>query len=107
MLIADAMTPEPMRPGWPESLRFAMLRLPIQRTLSVDERFAAAAARPAIYPELIIIDHGKAFASDAVKDACRIRGLSTGPEPVPGADAGRVAGHQPRRGGHRQPHLQR
>ncbi len=76
MLIADAMTPEPMRPGWPESLRFAMLRLPIQRTLSVDERFAAAAARPVIYPELIIIDHGKAFASDAVKDACRRHGIT-------------------------------
>lgn len=57
MLIADAMTPEPMRPGWPESLRFAMLRLPLQRILSLDERFAAAAARPVIYPELIVIDY--------------------------------------------------
>lgn len=76
MLIADAMTPEPMRPGWPESLRFVMLRLPVQRVLSADERFAAAAARPVIYPELIVIDHGKAFASDAVKDACRRHGIT-------------------------------
>ncbi len=29
-----------------------------------------------VYPELIVIDHGKAFASDAVKDACRRYGIT-------------------------------
>jgi transposase InsO family protein len=76
LLIGDAMTPEPMRPGWPDSLRHAMLRLPVQRVLSADERFAAAAARPVIYPETIVIDHGKAFASEAVKDVCRRYGIT-------------------------------
>ena len=76
MVIADALTPEPMRPGWPDSVRHAMLRLPCQPLLSQDERFAAAAARPVMFPEVIVIDHGKAFASDAVKNVCRRYGIT-------------------------------
>jgi transposase InsO family protein len=75
-LIGDAMTPEPMRPGWPDKLRHATLKLACEPLLSLDERFAAAAARPVVFPEKIIIDHGKAFASQAVKDACRRYGIS-------------------------------
>ncbi len=75
-LIGDAMTPEPMRPGWPDKLRHSVLKLACEPLLSLDERFAAAAARPVVYPEKIIIDHGKAFASQAVKDACRRYGIS-------------------------------
>ncbi|MFD3935841.1 transposase [Streptomyces sp. NPDC058611] len=76
MVIADSMLPEPMRPGWPESLRHKMLRLPCEPLLSLDERFAAAAARPVIFPEAIVIDHGKAFASQAVKNVCRRYGIT-------------------------------
>jgi putative transposase len=75
-LIGDAMTPEPMRPGWPDKLRHATLKLACEPLLSLDERYAAAAARPVVFPEKIIIDHGKAFASQAVKDACRRYGIS-------------------------------
>ncbi|MGI5238708.1 integrase [Dactylosporangium sp. CA-139066] len=76
LVIADALTPEPMRPGWPDSVRHAMLRLACQPLLSQDERFAAAAARPVIFPETIIIDHGKAFASETVKNVCRRYGIT-------------------------------
>lgn len=75
-LIGDAMTPEPMRPGWPDKLRHSALKLACEPLLSLDERFAAAAARPVVFPEKVIIDHGKAFASQAVKDACRRYGIS-------------------------------
>lgn len=75
-LIGDAMTPEPMRPGWPDRLRHSFLKLACEPMLSLDERFAAGAARPVVFPEKIIIDHGKAFASQAVKDACRRYGIS-------------------------------
>jgi putative transposase len=75
-LIGDAMTPEPMRPGWPDRLRHAALKLACEPLLSLDERFAAAAARPVVFPEKVIIDHGKAFASQAVKDSCRRYGIS-------------------------------
>lgn len=75
-LIGDAMTPEPMRPGWPDKLRHSILKLACEPFLSLDERYAVAAARPVVFPEKIIIDHGKAFASQAVKDACRRYGIS-------------------------------
>ncbi|KAA0930574.1 DDE-type integrase/transposase/recombinase [Streptomyces apricus] len=75
LVIADAMMPEPMRPGWPEGLRHQMLRLPCEPLLARDERFAAAAARPVVFPERIVIDHGKAFASQAVKNVCRRHGI--------------------------------
>ncbi|MFI5761988.1 transposase [Streptomyces sp. NPDC051563] len=76
LVIADAMMPEPMRPGWPDGLRHRMLRLPCEPLLAQDERFAAAAARPVVFPEKIVIDHGKAFASQAVKNVCRRYGIT-------------------------------
>ncbi|MGW1713848.1 transposase [Streptomyces sp. NPDC002156] len=76
LVIADAMMPEPMRPGWPEGLRHRILRLPCEPKLTQDERFAAAAARPVVFPERIVIDHGKAFASQAVKNVCRRYGIT-------------------------------
>ncbi|WP_416960040.1 transposase [Streptomyces sp. Agncl-13] len=76
LVIADAMMPEPMRPGWPDGLRHRMLRLPCEPKLTLDERFAAAAARPVVFPERIVIDHGKAFASQAVKNVCRRYGIT-------------------------------
>ncbi|MGO4630377.1 transposase [Streptomyces sp. 2RAF24] len=71
LLLADVMTPEPMRPNWADALRYQMLRVPFERHLSVDERLAEAAARPVIYPETLLYDHGKPYKSDVVRRACR------------------------------------
>lgn len=71
LLLADVMTPEPMRPAWADALRYQMLRVPYQRHLSLDERLAEAAARPVIYPETLLYDHGKPYKSDVVQRACR------------------------------------
>ncbi|MFE7130533.1 Mu transposase C-terminal domain-containing protein [Streptomyces sp. NPDC057638] len=71
LLLADVMTPEPMRPAWAAALRYQMLRVPYQRHLSLDERLAEAAARPVIYPETLLYDHGKPYKSDVVRRACR------------------------------------
>jgi putative transposase len=46
VLLARALTPEPMRPGWPASLAMAHSALPYDRLLSLDERLRHAAARP-------------------------------------------------------------
>ncbi|WP_344462998.1 Mu transposase C-terminal domain-containing protein [Kitasatospora kazusensis] len=70
LLLADVMTPEPMRPDWADALRYRMLQVPYERLLSVDERLAEAAARPVVYPETIVFDHGKPYTSDVVRDAC-------------------------------------
>ncbi|MFI5803729.1 Mu transposase C-terminal domain-containing protein [Streptomyces sp. NPDC051561] len=70
LLLADVMTPEPMRPAWQDALRYQMLRVPYERVMSVDERLAEAAARPVIYPETLLYDHGKPYVSDVVQRAC-------------------------------------
>ena len=70
LLLADVMTPELMRPGWSDALRYQMLRVPYERLLTVDERLAEAAARPVIYPETLLYDHGKPYKSDVVRRAC-------------------------------------
>lgn len=71
LLLDDAITPEPMRPGWAARLRYAMARLPIPRTLELAERLELAAARPVIWPEQILVDHAKVNLSDALNEACR------------------------------------
>ncbi|GAA2814914.1 hypothetical protein [Nonomuraea dietziae] len=87
MLLNDAVTPEPMRPGWKQSLAFRMLRLPITREVELEARLELAAARPVIWPEQILVDHAKVNLSDA------LRGL-------PGS------GDQPRAGPQGQPDRQ-
>ncbi|MEV0259250.1 Mu transposase C-terminal domain-containing protein [Streptomyces sp. NPDC050732] len=70
LLLADVMTPEIMRPDWSDALRYRMLRVPYERLLSVDDRLAEAAARPVIYPETLLYDHGKPYKSEVVQRAC-------------------------------------
>jgi len=76
LLLADAITPEEMRPGWPDAVRFKALGLPVDQLTTIDERLEAAAARPVILPETVLIDHGKVFMSDAFTDACQRLGIS-------------------------------
>jgi putative transposase len=71
LLLDDAITPEPMRPGWAARLRYTMARLPIPRALDLAERVELAAARPVIWPEQILLDHAKINLSDAMNEACR------------------------------------
>ena len=66
LLLARTLTPEPMRPGWPDALRMARSVLPHQRLVAIDERLAHAAARPVIVPETIVCDHGMVYMSQNV-----------------------------------------
>jgi transposase InsO family protein len=79
VLLARALTPEPMRPGWPASLAMAHSVLPYDRLLGVDERLRHAAARPVIVPDTIVIDHGSVFVSDNFRASCRHLGISIQP----------------------------
>lgn len=76
LLLARAMTPEPMRPGWADALRMSRSVLPHSSLLPLDERLAKAAAVPVIVPETVVSDHGKAFLSDTFRQACRSLGIS-------------------------------
>jgi hypothetical protein len=79
VMLARALTPEPMRPGWPASLAMAHSALPYDRLLGIDERLRHAAARPAIMPDTIVIDHGSVFVSDNFRASCRHLGISIQP----------------------------
>jgi transposase InsO family protein len=79
VLLARALTPEPVRPGWPEALKMAHSVLPYERLLDIDARLEQAAARPVIVPDTIVIDHGAVFVSAAFRSACRHLGISVQP----------------------------
>ncbi|MFD7814096.1 integrase [Streptomyces sp. NPDC059785] len=76
LLLARMLVPEPMRPGWPASLRMAASRMPHMRLLDVDARMEQAAAKPVIVPDSVVIDGGKVFISDTFLRACERLGVS-------------------------------
>ncbi|MFJ9154680.1 Mu transposase C-terminal domain-containing protein [Streptomyces sp. NPDC102270] len=79
LLLARAMTPEPMRPGWADALRMSRSVLPHASLTALDERLAQAAAVPVITPETIVCDRGKAYISDTFRSACQSLGISFQP----------------------------
>jgi hypothetical protein len=79
VLVARTVTPEPMRPGWPQAMRMAASALPFRRMLNIDERLEQAAARPVIIPQSIVVDHGKVFVSESFKASCAFLGISFQP----------------------------
>jgi transposase InsO family protein len=79
LLLARTLTPQPLRPGWPDALRMARSVLPYPSMLGVDERLAAAAAQPVIAPETIVCDRGKVYVSAAFRSACQSLGISLQP----------------------------
>ncbi len=93
LLLARALIPEPMRPGWADALRLIRSVLPYQSLTGIDERLEHAAARPVIVPKTIVCDHGKAYLSVTFRSACRAgrhrrgraRQPTTGGHRVPGA----------------------
>lgn len=96
VLLAQAVTPLAMRPGWSQALRMAHANVPFERLLGVDERLAEAAARPVIVPETVVIDQGRVFISEAFLGACESLGISV--QPVPPAN-GPAKGHVERQFG--------
>ena len=65
-VLARMVVPDPLRPGWPESLLFAHSSLPFERLLSIDARFEQAAARPVILPDTIVCDRGSVYMAEDV-----------------------------------------
>jgi hypothetical protein len=90
-VLARMLVPEPMRPGWSESLHHAASVIPHERLLSTDERFANAAAKPVIIPETINCDRGKVYLSETFLRACMSLGISVQPaRPYTGSDKAMV-----------------
>lgn len=86
-VLARMLVPEPMRPGWSESLHHAHSVIPHDRLLHIDERFANAAAKPVIIPETINCDRGRVYLSETFLRACTSLGISVQPaRPYSGSD---------------------
>lgn len=79
VLLARAVTPEPMRPGWSRALSMAASALPYRRMLTLDQRLENAAAKPVIIPDTIVFDQGAVFISRAFKTACDALGITYQP----------------------------
>jgi hypothetical protein len=79
LLLARALTPEPMRPGWSDALRMSRSVLPHQHMTDIDQRLVDAAARPVIAPETIVCEHGKAYLSQTFRQACCTLGMNLQP----------------------------
>lgn len=79
VLLAKMMVPEPMRPGWDETLRLSASRIPFRRLASIDQRTELAAAKPVIIPDTVVIDHGKVFLSEVFLRAAGTLGISVQP----------------------------
>lgn len=86
-VLARMLVPEPMRPGWSESLHHAHSVIPHERLLSIDERFANAAAKPVVIPETVNCDRGRVYLSETFLRACVALGISVQPaRPYTGSD---------------------
>jgi transposase InsO family protein len=79
LLLARMLVPEPMRPGWSQSLELSRSRIPHERLLSLDARLEHAAAKPVIMPDTIVCDRGKVYLSRAFLTACQSLGVSVQP----------------------------
>lgn len=79
LLLARAVTPEPLRPGWSDALRMSRSVLPHRSLIDIDARLEHAAAKPVITPETIVCDHGKAYLSQAFRSGCRALGINLQP----------------------------
>jgi hypothetical protein len=87
VLLAEMAVPHPVRATWPEALQLAHASVPYERLLALDARLEAAAARPAVVPETLVIDGAHATGSGAFLAACQTLGVSvqTAPPYRPGA----------------------
>jgi hypothetical protein len=79
LLLARMLVPEPMRPGWVETLRMSASRLPHRQLADIDARMQDAAAKPVMVPETIVFDRGRVYLSEPFAQGCQTLGISVQP----------------------------
>lgn len=70
VLLARALTPLPMQPGWSRSVSFSRSILPVGMIEGDEEIRASVAAKPVIVPESITVDRGKVYVGSTFLNAC-------------------------------------
>ncbi|MCE3551949.1 Mu transposase C-terminal domain-containing protein [Pseudonocardia sp. RS11V-5] len=79
LLLARMLVPEPMRPGWAETMAMSRSLLPHRRLADIDARMEHAAAKPVIVPESITVDRGAIYESATFRRSCELLGISLQP----------------------------
>ncbi len=75
LLLHDIITPKAMKPGWPETARWAYCGVP--ETILLDAfDVKNVAAIPTLHPESVVVDHGKIYESVAFLRACNMLGIN-------------------------------
>lgn len=70
VLLARALTPLPMQPGWQPSIAFSRSILPAGMIEGDEEIRTSVAAKPVIVPESITVDRGKVYVGSTFLNAC-------------------------------------
>jgi len=70
VLLARALTPLPMQPGWQPSVAFSRSILPAGMIEGDEEIRNGVAAKPVIVPESITVDRGKVYVGSTFLNAC-------------------------------------
>ncbi len=70
VLLARALTPLPMQPGWQPSVAFSRSILPAGMIEGDEEIQTSVAAKPVIVPESITVDRGKVYVGSTFLNAC-------------------------------------
>jgi len=78
-VLARLLVPQPLRPGWPETLLLAQSVLPFDRLVGIDARFELAQALPVILPDTLVCDRGSVYMAETFRRACRHLGISVQP----------------------------
>ncbi len=70
LLLADIITPLRMRPGWPDTVRWAYHGVPETILFDIFD-VRDAASLPVVRPETVVVDHGLIFESETFRSACQ------------------------------------
>ncbi|MFF0390528.1 Mu transposase C-terminal domain-containing protein [Kitasatospora sp. NPDC004615] len=81
LLLAEMAVPHPLRTAWPDALALSRAPVPYEDLLDADSRLEAAAGRPVVVPETVVVDRGRIFLSAAFLAACESLGISVQPTP--------------------------
>lgn len=78
LLLYDIIRPKLMQNGWPEQARWPYIGVPESIAIELADEMPehGIAGVPVLYPETVVIDHGKIFISRAFKDACARLGIN-------------------------------
>ncbi len=75
LLLFDTLVPKQVIPGWHDSTHWMYFGVPDEVALFIDDESKPAGV-PAVFPETVLVDHGRVFTSEAFRQACLRLGIS-------------------------------